>query len=343
MFATAADRDVLSRQLQRLVGMGCVPIALCGAGRVTAMLRHGIGPGLAKFDEHMVGVIDDDAARHGSMHAGLRVLGADAAIRAGVKAVILAAEGATQDALWASRGRFIDAGVRVLCCPERFVGQTWDEGLIDQYEWTVARERGVKRAYTRVYPDREERRDPAIVEAIQSRLRFGGTACEIGSGSGKWTACLIERAGVYHCVDYSARLLHEAIEPRFAAYRGKLRLHHDERAELGGVADGSVDLAFSIDVFVHFKIDLAHQFLASIRRVLAPGGVAVLHFAAWNEAGIERWEKHDAPQHRGGVGPIHSVHIDWLRTSAKRLGMRCERIGEERGWTYLAEFRRSDG
>ncbi|HMN42903.1 MAG TPA: hypothetical protein PKE29_18835 [Phycisphaerales bacterium] len=64
MFATAADRETLARLLDRLVGMGCVPIAMCGAGRVLEMLRHGAGPGLARFDEHIVGVIDDDAARH---------------------------------------------------------------------------------------------------------------------------------------------------------------------------------------------------------------------------------------------------------------------------------------
>lgn len=280
MFATAADRETLARLLDRLVGMGCVPIAMCGAGRVLAMLRHGPGPALSKFDEHIVGVIDDDAARHGTNHAGLEVIGADEAIRRGVKAVVITAEGGAQDALWARRGRFIDAGVRVLCCPNRFAGQTWDDGLIEQLEWADAKERGIERPYTRAYPDREERRDPAIVEAINGRLRDGGAVCEIGSGAGKWTACFIERAGAYHCVDYSARLLHEAIEPRFSRFRSKLHLHHDEHAKLGGVPDGSIDVVFSIDVFVHFKIDLTHQFLASIRRVLRPGGVAVLHFAA---------------------------------------------------------------
>jgi cyclopropane fatty-acyl-phospholipid synthase-like methyltransferase len=139
-------------------------------------------------------------------------------------------------------------------------------------------------------------------------------------------------------VDYSARLLHEAIEPRFARQRAKLRLHHDERARLEGVADGSIDLVFSIDVFVHFKIDLVHQFLASIRRVLRPRGVAVLHFAAWNAEGIRRWEMHDKARHEGGVGPIHSTHVDWLRASGERLGLGVS-VVQESGWTYLAEFR----
>ncbi|HMN42904.1 MAG TPA: class I SAM-dependent methyltransferase [Phycisphaerales bacterium] len=267
------------------------------------------------------------------------MIGADEAIRRGVKAVVITAEGGAQDALWARRGRFIDAGMRVLCCPNRFAGQTWDDRLIEQLEWADAKERGIERPYTRTYPDREERRDPAIVAAINARLRDGGAVCEIGSGAGKWTACFIERAGAYHCVDYSARLLHEAIEPRFSRFRSKLHLHHDEHATLGGVPDGSIDLVFSIDVFVHFKIDLTHQFLASIRRVLKPGGVAVLHFAAWNEAGIERWETHDTAHHNGGVGPIHPVHMDWLRASAGRLGLARELISET-AWTFLTEFRR---
>jgi SAM-dependent methyltransferase len=339
MFATASDRDVLALQLGRLVNMGCVPIALCGAGRVLGMLRHGMGPGLAKFDEHIVGVIDDNPGRRDSMHAGLRVISAEDAGAAGVKAVVITAEGAAQEALWAERGRFIDAGMRVLCCPERFAGQTWDEGLIDQYEWMEAQERGIDRPYARRYPDREEKRDPFVVETIMARLPAGGSVCEIGSGSGKWTASFIERTGEYHCVDYSARLLYEAIEPRFGRQRAKLHLHHDEHAKLAGVPSGAMDVVFSIDVFMHFKVDLTHQFLKAIRRVLKPGGVAVLHFAAWNEAGIERWEKHDGAHHNGGVGPIHPVHMDWLRASATRLGMTCRKIGEDRGWVFLAEFR----
>ncbi len=324
--------------------MGATPVAFYGAGRVLAMLRHEMSASLVRLEEHIACAVDDDPAKSGTECAGLEVVGAEEALRRGVKAVVITAEGAAQDALWARRGRFVDAGIKVLCCPNRFAGQTWDEGLIDRYEWSVARENGIDRAYTRAYPDAQEKHHPEIVAAIESRLTRGASVCEIGSGSGLWTAKFIERAGEYHCVDYSARLLHEAIEPRFAANRSKLHLHHDEHAKLVGVPDGSIDLVFSIDVFVHFKIDLTHQFLASIRRVLKPGagsgGLAVLHFAAWNAAGIERWEKYDTAHHNGGVGPIHPTHPDWLHASGERLGLSV-RVVQESGWTYLAEFRRA--
>jgi len=132
------------------------------------------------------------------------------------------------------------------------------------------------------------------------------------------------------------------IEHRFAGQRGKLRVHHDEHARLAGVPDASVDVVLSVDVFVHFKIDLAHQFLASIRRVLKPDGVAIIHFAAWNDAGIARWEKNDAAHHNGGVGPIHSVHMDWLEASSRRLGLKCRQVGDGFGWAFLAEFRKAE-
>jgi ubiquinone/menaquinone biosynthesis C-methylase UbiE len=342
MFATAADRATLVRQLQRLVGMGAVPIAFYGAGRVLEMLRHKAGPEMARFDEHVVGVVDDNAARRGATHAGLVVMSPEEAIARGVRSVIITAEGAAQDALWAKRGMFVDVGVRVLCCPPRFAGQTWDEGLIERYEWTVARENGIEREYTREYPGKEERCHPDIVAAIGARMTGGEAVCEIGSGAGLWTARFIDRAREYHCVDYSARLLHEAIEPRFAKYRDRLRLHHDERAELPGVPDDGIDVVFSIDVFVHFKIDLTHQFLASIARVLRPSGVALLHFATWNADGIRRWEEHDTAHHHGGVGPIHPTHPDWLRASGERLGLTVK-VVQKSGWTYLAEFSRRNG
>lgn len=341
MFATAADRRILASQLDRLISTGQVPIALWGAGRVAGMLLH--EPLKPAHAEHLIGIIDDHPGRRGEKWgagAQLDVVTADDALARGVRAIIITAEGAMQEAMWSRRQKWIDKGIRVLTCPQRFAGQSWDDCLIDHYEQSIAAERGLARAYTRDYPDKNDTCNPMILAAINRHMFDGAVVCEIGSGSGKWTSQFIERAGSYHCCDYSARLLHEVIEHRFAAHRAKLHLHHDEKARLSGVPDASIDLLLSIDVFVHFKIDLIHQFMTAFKRVLKPTGNAIIHFAAWNQAGIDRWRTCDREHHDGGVGPIHSTHMDWLKASAADLGLKVERLGDEFGWAFLAHIRR---
>ena len=155
-------------------------------------------------------------------------------------------------------------------------------------------------------------------------LRDGMTVCEIGCGSGRWTEHAIGPAGVYYALDYSERLLFEVMEHRFRAHAGgKLRLVHDESARLAGVPDGSCDLVFSMDVFVHLKIDLVHQYLRSIGRVLRPGGVALIDFIGWDASGIEHYEEHFEPGHTGGHCILFYNDPSWIELSASRFGMRA--------------------
>jgi cyclopropane fatty-acyl-phospholipid synthase-like methyltransferase len=132
--------------------------------------------------------------------------------------------------------------------------------------------------------------------------------------------------------------LYEAIEHRFSKHLGKLSLHHDEKAKLGGIPDASVDLVYSMDVFVHFKADLVHQFLESITRVLKPGGKALIHFVTWNDRAMEIWREQHRPDMDGKYGIMFYNSMDQLRVSAKSLGLKIEQVGPEIGWAFLARF-----
>lgn len=333
MFMTGGDQAYFEVTLERLAGVGLKPIALYGAGRVARQLN----PASRSPQGLIAGIIDDDEAKVGKQWAGLPVIDFETAQRMGVKAVIITAEGEMQDRMWSRRGRFREAGMQVLCCPARFDSKTWDDCLIDQYEHMIAQSNGVERVYVHEYPKADAKAAEWLLNPIAGAMKDGDTVCEIGTGSGMWTEHLIDRAGAYYAVDYSARLLFEAMEHRFVKHLHKLHLIHDETATLAGVPDGSVDVLFSCDVFVHFKSDLVHQFLAAAKRVMKPGGQTFIHFNQWNDEAIRCWEKFQRDHHRGGMSIIYYNHIDWLRASGRRLELTAETAAEF-GQGFLARF-----
>ncbi len=323
-----------ARLVQRLVAMGSTPVAVMGSGSFVQRLM----PTTFAPAGTLVGLIDDQPGRAGKTWAGLTVMDTPGALSKGVRGVIIAAYGREFERLWARRGPLREAGVSILACPCPFETKGWDECLIEQYECAIARERGLRPLYHRTYPPEHPVAWDWLLRPLKETARPGMSVLEVGSGAGLWTQHLIEQAGTYHAVDYSARLLYEAIEPRFARYIGKLRLHHDEKALLADVPDASVDLAFSFDVFVHFKPDLVHQYLRAMHRVLKPGGTILLHLVTWNRKALETWQEKFAPHLQGRGDEMHYNTLDSLRVSADAIGLRVEQVGPEVGWAYLARF-----
>jgi SAM-dependent methyltransferase len=110
-----------------------------------------------------------------------------------------------------------------------------------------------------------------------------GVVLEIGPGAGRWSAVLRPRARSLILVDVSERPLALCRE-RFATAQNVeyvLSLGN----ELSGIASSSIDAIWSFDVFVHVKpLDQA-AYLAEVARVLAPGGIAVIHHADGRNVG----------------------------------------------------------
>jgi SAM-dependent methyltransferase len=290
----------------------------------------------------LVGVVDDDGSRRGQEWAGLRVMTARDAIDAGARTVVITAEGGAQDAMWAKRRVFRDAGMRVFCVPPRFASRTWDDCLAEHEEYRGARALGIDVAYARGYPAKDMRPPGWLLGPLEEHVREGMTVLEIGTGAGMWTGEIIDRASHYHAVDYSERLLFEVMETRFADRLDRLTLHHDETARMPGVPDESVDLAFSFDVFVHFKIDLVHQYLRSLRRVLRPGGTLLLHLVEWNEAAMARWARTAEAEHVGGHSIMFYNDPKWIEASCRALELRCETIARMEE-AYLVRVRPATG
>ena len=98
---------------------------------------------------------------------------------------------------------------------------------------------------------------------------------EIGPGGGRFTAVLLPRCRRLIAADTSASML-RLVRPRFAG-DDRLECVQLDGTGLGPVADGSVDAVFSFDVFVHLPQWDTFNYLREIRRVLRPGGKAIVH------------------------------------------------------------------
>lgn len=107
------------------------------------------------------------------------------------------------------------------------------------------------------------------------RFLPAGEAVEIASGFGRWTQFLKE-----HCDHLTGFDLAEncvtACQQRFAG-DDRVAFVTNDGATLPGIADRSVDFAFSFDSLVHVDQATIAAYLAELSRVLKPTGVAFIH------------------------------------------------------------------
>ena len=116
-----------------------------------------------------------------------------------------------------------------------------------------------------------------IDDVLLAYIPEGGVVLEIGPGAARWSSILQPRARRLILADVSDRPLALCRE-RFAGAEN-VQYVLSSGSDLPGVADASVDAIWSFDVFVHVApVDQA-GYLSEIGRVLAPGGVAVIHHA----------------------------------------------------------------
>jgi ubiquinone/menaquinone biosynthesis C-methylase UbiE len=118
----------------------------------------------------------------------------------------------------------------------------------------------------------------ALVEHVLERwIPKGMVALEIGPGGGRWTEVLLARVARLVLVDVSPRPL-ELCRERFPGEQ-RIRYVQSSGSDIPEVGAGSIDAVWSFDVFVHIApVDQA-GYLDEIGRILAPGGVAVIHHA----------------------------------------------------------------
>jgi SAM-dependent methyltransferase len=114
-----------------------------------------------------------------------------------------------------------------------------------------------------------------------------GTALDFGCGAGRLSQALARHADRVIGVDISAPML--AAARRLDRTDGRCEFALNEAADLAAFADGSIDLVYSALVLQHLPRPDIDRYLGEFLRVLAPGGVAVVHCTAsplWTVKGM---------------------------------------------------------
>jgi SAM-dependent methyltransferase len=111
---------------------------------------------------------------------------------------------------------------------------------------------------------------------IQPYVTANATIVEIGSGGGRWTQYLVGAKKLI-AVDINP-IFFESLCARFPD--AHLEFYQSAGFELTGIASGTIDYVFSFGTFVHIEPAGIAAYLSEIRRVLKPGGVAVIQYAA---------------------------------------------------------------
>jgi len=104
-----------------------------------------------------------------------------------------------------------------------------------------------------------------------------GVILEIGAGGGRFTEILLSKCDKLIASDTSATML-KLLMKRFSGERKIDYLLLDGQG-LGFLEDNSVDAAFSYGVFVHLQHWDIYNYLAELKRVLKPGGKAIIQHA----------------------------------------------------------------
>ena len=153
-----------------------------------------------------------------------------------------------------------------------------------------------------------------------------GTLLEIGAGGGRFTQALLPFASRIVAADTAPSMV-ALLRERFAAEPRVEPLLLDGKG-LGSLADGSVDAAFSYDVFVHLSPWVMGLYLMELARVLRPGAPVVVHHAntlsdlGWGRfvRDVERLRRGERPDSR-----FTPMTPELFAAIARRAGLEVER------------------
>lgn len=149
---------------------------------------------------------------------------------------------------------------------------------------------------------------------------------EIGPGGGRFTEILLTKCDHLIAGDTSPTML-KVLRQRFAD-QPTLESVLLDGLGLTGVKDDSVDAVFSYDVFIHLQHWDIYNYLSEIRRVLHPGGKALIHHAnTESELGWKAFEgdvKYQLNKHKLG-GSFTVMTPELMALFATRAGLRYER------------------
>jgi ubiquinone/menaquinone biosynthesis C-methylase UbiE len=166
-------------------------------------------------------------------------------------------------------------------------------------------------------------------------LRPDMTVLEVGPGGGKWTVRMAPHVKKLIVIDVAEEMLRRTRERCESMGIHNVEYVHASGQDFKPVADASVDLFFSYDVFVHIALEDTFPYAAEIARVLKPGAVSVCHYAVGNRAdSFGRIEAHNE-WYRGQehtLGQYYYFSPETLTRMYEHVGLRTFELHQE--WCY---------
>lgn len=183
----------------------------------------------------------------------------------------------------------------------------------------------------KVFKDTEELNRRTILEVVPPGI--GGALLDVGCGTGEFTLRVASRAGVtsLHGVELVDHIAAEATA------RG-IEVAQTDLGKALPYGDSSFEVVHSNQVIEH--LDNTDIFLSEIRRVLKPGGAAVIstnNLASWHNIGalVAGWQP--TPSHVSDMTIVGNP-TNYVDGAPGYLGQMHRRIFTNRGLRELAAF-----
>jgi ubiquinone/menaquinone biosynthesis C-methylase UbiE len=158
-------------------------------------------------------------------------------------------------------------------------------------------------------------------ELVRPYLVPGATVLEIACGMGRVARFVVPHCQRLHCSDILEDALAEA-KTTLSAF-DNVSFHKTNGYDLREFGADAFDCVYSFTAFFHFDFDLVVHYFAEIRRVLKPGGVAILEFKQWKtERDVSQLVEKIAEE--GGIQRHESVRDKWRYVSPDMLALLCE-------------------
>lgn len=110
---------------------------------------------------------------------------------------------------------------------------------------------------------------------IRPYVTPASSVIEIGPGGGRWTRYLV-LARKLICVDINP----EFFAPLKSSFPdANIEFYQPAGYDLQCIGDDSIDFVFSFGTFVHIEPQGIREYLFEMRRVLRPGGIAVINYS----------------------------------------------------------------
>ncbi len=190
--------------------------------------------------------------------------------------------------------------------PGKFLGDEWNEPEVI----------GIDVAPNQIVPTLDKM-------IFQPFLGFCDVILEIGAGGGRFTEILLPKCRKVIASDTSPTML-SLLKQRFGK-NPKLEFLLLDGKGLSTIRNKSIDAAFAYDVFTHLEPWDIYNYLCELRRVLKPGGKAIIHHAnTFSELGWKRFVA-ETPQQVNVPkiwGTISLMSPEIFKELSERAGLR---------------------